>query len=69
VTLLTAVARPDAGETYIEGKLVPIGSPRIAPRLGIDMTHRDFSLSPNLSILNNVFFGRELTVSSVGASP
>ena len=64
--LLTAVHRPDAGEIYIEGKPVTIDSPRTARRLGIEMIHQDFSLAPNLSIMDNVFLGRELTRSVVG---
>lgn len=64
--LLTGVHKPDAGEIYIEGKLVRIDNPRTARRLGIEMIHQDFSLSPNLSIVDNVFLGRELTRSVVG---
>jgi simple sugar transport system ATP-binding protein len=64
--LLTAVHRPDAGEILIEGKPVRIDSPHTARRLGIEMIHQDFSLSPNLSVVDNVFLGRELTRSVLG---
>jgi simple sugar transport system ATP-binding protein len=66
MNLLTAVHQPDAGKIYIEGSLVRIDSPRIARKLGIEMIHQDFSLSPNLNILDNVFLGRELTTSLLG---
>jgi simple sugar transport system ATP-binding protein len=64
--LLTAVHRPDAGEILIEGRPVRIDSPHTARRLGIEMIHQDFSLSPNLSVVDNVFLGRELTRSILG---
>lgn len=64
--LLTAVHRPDAGEILIEGKPVRIDSPHTARKLGIEMIHQDFSLSPNLSVVDNVFLGRELTRAILG---
>jgi simple sugar transport system ATP-binding protein len=64
--LLTAVHRPDAGEILIEGKPVRIDSPHAARKLGIEMIHQDFSLSPNLSVVDNVFLGREVTRSVLG---
>lgn len=64
--LLTAVHRPDAGDIYFEGRLVRIETPRAARKLGIEMIHQDFSLSPNLSVMDNVFLGRELTTSVFG---
>ena len=64
--LLTAVHRPDAGEIFIEGRPVRIDSPHTARKLGIEMIHQDFSLSPNLSVVDNIFLGRELTRSVLG---
>jgi simple sugar transport system ATP-binding protein len=64
--LLTAVHRADAGEIFIEAKPVRIDSPRTARKLGIEMIHQDFSLSPNLSVVDNVFLGREVTRSILG---
>ena len=64
--LLTAVHSADAGEIYLEGNRVHIDTPRAARKLGIEMIHQDFSLSPNLSVMDNVFLGRELTTSVLG---
>jgi len=64
--LLTAVHRPDAGDILIEGRPVRIDSPHTARKLGIEMIHQDFSLSPNLSVVDNVFLGREVTRSILG---
>jgi simple sugar transport system ATP-binding protein len=64
--LLTAVHASDAGEIFIEGEPVTINSPRDARHLGIEMIYQDFSLSPNLNVMDNVFLGRELTRSFLG---
>lgn len=64
--LLTAVHEPDHGEIIFEGEHVHIGSPRDARKLGIEMIYQDFSLSPNLSVMDNVFLGREATRSILG---
>jgi simple sugar transport system ATP-binding protein len=66
MNLLTAVHKPDAGEIFIQGEPTRIETPRVARRLGIEMIHQDFSLAPNLSVLDNVFLGRELTRSFLG---
>ena len=66
MNLLTAVHKADAGEIFIEGKPVRIDTPRTARRLGIEMIHQDYSLSPNLSVMDNVFLGREQTRSILG---
>jgi simple sugar transport system ATP-binding protein len=66
MNLLTAVHKPDAGDIFIEGLPVRVDSPHTARKLGIEMIHQDFSLSPNLSVMDNVFLGRELTRSVVG---
>jgi ABC-type sugar transport system ATPase subunit len=66
--LLTAVHQPDAGEIFIDGKLVRIASPRKARHYGIEMIYQDFSLAPNLSIAENIFLGREMKRSLAGLS-
>jgi len=66
MNLLTAVHKPDAGEIIIQGRPTKIDTPRVARRLGIEMIHQDFSLAPNLSVLDNVFLGREITRSFLG---
>jgi simple sugar transport system ATP-binding protein len=58
--LLTAVHKADAGEIFIQGERVDIDSPQTARRLGIEMIYQDYSLAPNLSIVDNIFLGREL---------
>jgi simple sugar transport system ATP-binding protein len=64
--LLTAVHRPDEGEILFKGEPVRIESPRDARSLGIEMIYQDFSLSPNMSVMDNVFLGHEATRSFFG---
>ncbi|MFN2273580.1 MAG: ATP-binding cassette domain-containing protein, partial [Anaerolineales bacterium] len=66
MNLLTAVHKPDAGEIFMDGELVRIDTPRAARNLGIEMIHQDFSLAPHLSVMDNVFLGREMTRSVLG---
>lgn len=64
--LLTGVHQQDEGVITLEGKRVTIDSPHKARTLGIEMIYQDFSLSPNLSVVDNVFLGREATRSFLG---
>jgi ABC-type sugar transport system ATPase subunit len=64
--LLTAVHEADHGEIFFDGDQVHIESPRDARKLGIEMIYQDFSLSPNLSVMDNVFLGREATRTILG---
>lgn len=58
--LLTAVHKLDKGEIVIEGERVVIDTPHKARSYGIEMIYQDFSLAPNLSIVDNIFLGREI---------
>ncbi|MFP3966751.1 ATP-binding cassette domain-containing protein [Actinomadura fulvescens] len=49
----------DAGEYLFEGRPVRLSSPREAADLGIDLVHQDLALCENLSIVQNMFLGRE----------
>jgi simple sugar transport system ATP-binding protein len=66
MNLITAVHKPDKGQIFIEGKPIDVDTPSTARKLGIEMIHQDFSLAPNLSVLDNIFLGRELTRSVLG---
>lgn len=50
---------PDEGFIAVDGKKVPLSSPRAAARLGIGMVHQHFMLVPSLSIWENVILGAE----------
>jgi ABC-type sugar transport system ATPase subunit len=66
INILAGVEQPDEGEIRVSGKPVEIGSARDAAALGICTVHQDFSLADNLSAVDNMFLGREM---SVGRGP
>ncbi|MFI0454511.1 ATP-binding cassette domain-containing protein [Actinomadura sp. 6N118] len=49
----------DAGDFLFRGEPVRLSSPREAADLGIDIVHQDLALCENLSIVQNMFLGRE----------
>jgi ribose transport system ATP-binding protein len=45
----------DAGEIYIDGARVKIGSPRRGKELGVGIVYQDFELAEDLTIAENIF--------------
>lgn len=62
-TLIKALAGaviPDSGEIELEGKTVHFKSPIDARQAGIETVYQNLALSPALSIVDNLFIGREM---------
>jgi ribose transport system ATP-binding protein len=59
--ILAGVQHADAGEIWIEGQRVALGSVQAALRLGIALIHQELNLAENLDISANIFLGREPT--------
>lgn len=59
--ILTGIYRKDTGRILLEGREVEITDPSVAKSLGIAMIHQELSLFPNLSVAENILFGREPT--------
>jgi simple sugar transport system ATP-binding protein len=57
MNVLCGIYRPDAGEIWLEGEKVSIGSPHDAHHLGIALVRQRFALAPNLTVAENVFLG------------
>jgi ABC-type uncharacterized transport system ATPase subunit len=57
MNILYGLYRPDAGEIYIRGKKVSIGSPKDAVDLKIGMIHQHFTLVPPFTVVQNVVLG------------
>lgn len=51
---------PDQGEVYLEGQKVSFSSPIHARNQGIETVYQTLAMSPALSIVDNMFMGREL---------
>lgn len=57
VKCISGVYRPDEGDIAIDGRLVDFHAPSDAE--GISVIHQHFSLSPDLTVAENLFVGRE----------
>lgn len=62
---IAGVHQPDSGEIYIDGTLTPIANPSVARELGIASVFQELALCDNLTIVQNLFLGRELANSMV----
>ncbi len=58
VRLLGGGFQPDFGKIYVDGKEVCISCPHDGKKLGISIIHKKNDLIPNLSVLDNLFLGR-----------
>ena len=57
--ILSGAHTPDAGEILIDGKAAAIRSAREATSVGIAIIHQELNLIPQLSVMDNLFLGRE----------
>jgi fructose transport system ATP-binding protein len=60
IKALSGAVRPDSGEIRLDGRAVRFDSPRQARAAGIETVYQTLALSPALSIVDNLFMGREL---------
>jgi ABC-type sugar transport system ATPase subunit len=56
---LQGLHRPDAGNIIIDHEQVELTSIRDAQAHGVECVHQDLSLAPDLSVIDNVFLGKE----------
>ena len=59
INVLGGLVRPDSGTVEVNGQRVEIRNVAEADRLGIRVIHQELSLTPNLSVAENLFLGRE----------
>src|ERR1700690_602161 len=59
IKILSGVHAPSAGEYFVDGRSVRLGSPKSALDLGIATVYQDLALVPLLSVARNFFLGRE----------
>lgn len=60
MNIITGSVQADSGEILIDGSPVKIGDPVHAGKLGISMVHQELSVIPTMSVIHNMFLGREL---------
>lgn len=61
INVITGVHKPDRGLINIDGSEVASLTPTEANQLGIYAVHQELSLCTNLTIMQNIFLGNELT--------
>jgi len=66
IKILSGVYPPDEGKIYLEDKEVRFSSPKAAIRLGIETVYQDTAVVNQLSIMRNIFIGREPTKRYLG---
>src|SRR5947209_12498598 len=59
--ILAGEERPDSGVLVFNGRPTAVTSPRHAQELGICLIHQELQLVPPLSVVDNIFLGREET--------
>lgn len=59
--ILGGIYTKDEGSMTIKGKSAHITSPHDASGYGIAMIHQELNLVPHLTVMENIFLGREIT--------
>lgn len=64
--ILGGIYERDAGTIIVKGKAQEKMTPDIAASLGIAIIHQEMNLIPHLSVMENIFLGREYTYGKSG---
>ncbi|MFT9848231.1 sugar ABC transporter ATP-binding protein [Aneurinibacillus sp. REN35] len=64
--ILTGIYQKDAGAIRVRGQEMSIGSPKEAEQLGIAVIHQELNIIPQLSVMENMFLGRDLCYGRTG---
>ncbi len=59
--ILSGVQAPDEGSITLNGEQIQLRDPLDARQRGISIIHQEFSLVPELNVVDNLFLGRERT--------
>lgn len=60
IKILSGAYQPDAGEILLEGKPVSFAGPLDSQQAGIRTVYQETSLSPYLTVAENLFLGSEV---------
>lgn len=66
VKVLSGAVRPDEGEILLDGTSVRLDPPAVARARGIATVYQELALAPDMSVMQNIFLGREETVGRPG---
>ena len=59
IKIISGAYKKDAGDIFLDEKLVEIHGPRHAQDLGISTVYQEFNLVPFLSVAENIFLGKQ----------
>ncbi|QEL17281.1 sugar ABC transporter ATP-binding protein [Limnoglobus roseus] len=59
--IVGGVYQPDAGEMQLDGQSVQFNGPAAAIAAGVSLIHQELNLAENLTVVDNLFLGREAT--------
>ena len=60
IGILSGISVPDGGELFVDGAPATFANAADAQAAGVTTIHQEQSLAPDLSVLENIFLGREL---------
>jgi simple sugar transport system ATP-binding protein len=59
IKMMSGIVRPDRGSVFVDGRPVAVNSRRDSQRIGIETIYQDTALVDSMSIVRNIFMGRE----------
>ncbi|MGO4274840.1 ATP-binding cassette domain-containing protein, partial [Paenibacillus sp. TAF58] len=59
--ILGGIYTKDSGSITVNGNVYDIASPSMAQNLGIVIIHQELNMVPHLTVMENIFLGREFT--------
>jgi simple sugar transport system ATP-binding protein len=60
IKMMSGIVQPDAGQVFVDGAEVAVRSRRDSQKIGIETIYQDTALVDSMSIVRNIFMGREL---------
>jgi len=60
IKMMSGIVPPDAGQVFVDGGEVQVRSRRDSQKIGIETIYQDTALVDSMSIVRNIFMGREL---------
>ena len=59
VKILAGAVRAESGNVHLRDRPLPAGNPLAVRQLGVSVVHQEFTLVPELDVVDNMFLGRE----------
>ncbi len=66
VKILSGAYRPDEGDVLIDGVARRLYPPSVARAAGISTVYQELALAPDMTVMQNIFMGREATLGRSG---